>query len=156
MCRYSATAIPIVLDDTGNPQRALIDWCSSVLEFLRGHAHLIRKTIAEAEERPDAACAACEGPNSAAGSLVVYLERLRDEGVMDDDVDLETPVSMFMSALFGDALYRDVMPHAFPQPAEAAPAKYVETFMRAVGIRATALPARSRQRRVAGSRRRGR
>ena len=61
-----------------------------------------------------------------------------------------------MSAMFGDALYRDVMPHVFPQPVEAAPAKYVQTFMRAVGLRATPLPARSRQARVAGTRRRGR
>ena len=152
----TAMAIPIILDDTGNPQHALVEWCSTLLEFLRGHSHLIRKTIAEAEERPDAACAACEGPNSAGGSLVVYLERLRDEGLLDRDIDVATPVSMFMSALFGDALYRDVMPHAFPQPAEAAPAKYVQTFMRAVGIRATALPARSRPGRVAGTRRSGR
>jgi hypothetical protein len=127
-----------------------------VLEYLRGHAHLIRKTIAEAEERPDAACAACEGPNSAGHSLVLFVEHLREEGLADPDADVETAVSMFMSAMFGDALYRDVMPHVFPQPVEAAPVKYVKTLMRAVGLRATALPARSRPARVAGSRRRSR
>ncbi|HEU4994802.1 MAG TPA: helix-turn-helix domain-containing protein [Gemmatimonadaceae bacterium] len=150
----SATSIPVILDDGGDPERAMTDWCATLLEYLRTHAHIIRKTMAEAEERPDAACASCEGPNSAAESLMLYLERLRQNGLVDGDADTETAVSMLMSALFGDALYREIIPDAFPQPVEAAPAKYVQTFVRAVGLRATALPARSRQRRVAGTRRR--
>jgi hypothetical protein len=41
---------------------------------------------------------------------------------------------MFMSSMFGDAIGRDVLPpHAFPQPEEEAPAKYVSVFLRAVG-----------------------
>jgi hypothetical protein len=32
-----------------------------------------------------------------------------------------------------DAISRDVLPHAFPQPEEEAPAKYVGVFLRAVG-----------------------
>jgi AcrR family transcriptional regulator len=149
----SAAAAPMLSNDVGDPEAELTHWCANVLEYLRGHAHLIRKTIAEADERPQAACAACEGPNSAGASLALYVEHLRERGLADPDGDVGTAVSMFMSAMFGDALYRDVMPHVFPQPVEAAPAKYVETFLRAVGFRATALPARSRHARVAGSRR---
>jgi AcrR family transcriptional regulator len=151
----SATAVPIIVD-TGDPERAITEWCATVLDYLRGHAHLIRTTIAEAEERPDAACAACEGPNSAGASLVLYVERLREEGRTDADADVDVAVSMFMSALFGDALYRDVMPESFPQPVEEAAAKYARTFMRAVGLRAIPVPDRSRERKVAGSRRRTR
>jgi hypothetical protein len=40
---------------------------------------------------------------------------------------------MFMSSMFGDAISRDVLPHAFPQPEDDAPAKYVNVFLRAVG-----------------------
>jgi AcrR family transcriptional regulator len=151
--QVTATAAPLLSEDVGDPSRDLVEWCRKVLEYLRGHAHLVRKTIAEAEERPDAACAACEGPNSAGASLVLYIERLRDEGLADADVDVDTAVSMFMSAMYGDALYRDIMPDAFPQPAEKAPAKYVQTFLRAVGFRAASLPDRSRPARVAGTRR---
>jgi AcrR family transcriptional regulator len=154
--QVAANAAPLLSNDVSDPQTELTRWCATMLQYLRTTAHLIRKTIAEAEERPDAACAACEGPNSAAESLVVYVERLRDEGLADDDADVSTAISMFMSAMFGDALYRDVMPDAFPQPVEAAPAKYVHTFLRAVGHRAAAVPARSRQPRVAGTRRRSR
>ena len=155
MSHVSATAVPVIVDN-GDPERAITDWCATVLEYLRGHAHIIRKTIAEAEERPDAACAACEGSNSAGASLVLYVERLRDEGRADAEADIEVAVSMIMSAMFGDALYRDIMPEAFPQPVEEAAAKYARTFMRAAGLRTTSVPDRSRVRKVASSRRRTR
>jgi AcrR family transcriptional regulator len=152
--QVAASGIPLLaFDEDASPRVNLIGWCTRVLEHLRQHAHLIRKTIGEAEERPDAACAACERPNSAGASLVVYVERLREAELADDDADLHTGVSMLMSALFGDALYRDIMPSAFP-PLESAAEKYAETFMRAVGVRATPMPVRSRPSRVAGTRRR--
>jgi AcrR family transcriptional regulator len=154
--QVAATSAPLLSNDVSDPAGELTRWCATMLEYLRGHAHLVRKTIAEAEERPDAACAACEGPNSAGDSLVVYVEHLREEGLADPDADVNTAVSMFMSAMFGDALYRDIMPDVFPQPIDAAPAKYVQVFLRAVGLRATSLPDRSRHARVAGSRRRSR
>lgn len=154
--QVSATSAPMLDASLDDPQAALTEWCALMLSYLRGHSHLVRKTIAEAEERPDAACAACEGPNTAGATVTTYVERLRDAGLADGDADAETAVSMFMSALFGDALYRDVMPAAFPQPAQDAPAKYVRTFLRAVGARASSLPVRSRQARVAGTRRRSR
>jgi AcrR family transcriptional regulator len=154
--QVTGSTAPTLSTDLSDPQREITAWCAMTLDYLRGHAHLIRKTIAEAEERPEAACQACEGPNSAGASLVLYVERLREEGLADADADVDVAVSMFMSAMFGDALYRDIMPNAFPQPAEQAPAKYVHTFLRAVGLRASSLPDRSRPARVAGSRRRSR
>jgi AcrR family transcriptional regulator len=154
--QVSATAAPILTETVDDPEGVLTDWCAQMLAYLRGHSHLVRKTIAEAEERPDAACAACEGPNTAGASLGTYVDRLRDAGLADLDADVHTAVSMFMSAMFGDALYRDVMPNAFPQPVQDAPARYVHTFLRAVGVRASSLPVRSRPARVAGTRRRPR
>lgn len=154
--QVAAAAAPTIAADLSDPQGAITAWCATALEYIRGQAHLIRKTIAEAQERPDAACAVCEGSNSAGASLVLYVERLREEGLADPDADVEVAVSMFMSAMFGDALYREIMPQAFPQPVEQAPARYVQTFLRAVGLRASSLPVRSRPARVAGTRRRSR
>jgi len=162
--QVGASPVPILPRDAGDPHAELTRWCGTVLDYLRGHAHLVRKTIAEADERPQAACDACEGPNAASRSLVLYLEQLRDAGRIPDDADVDTSVSMFMSAMFGDALYRDIIPHAFPQPVEAAAERYVTTFLRAVGLRASNLPVRSRSGtratsaggRVAGARRRNR
>ncbi|MEX2178900.1 MAG: TetR family transcriptional regulator [Gemmatimonadaceae bacterium] len=151
-----SVAVPVLPADVSDPHAVLTRWCAVLLHYLRGHADLIRKTIAEADERPDAALAACEGPSAAAESLVLYVELLRDEGLADADLDVDTPISMFMSAMFGDALYRDIMPNAFPQPQGQAPSKYVQTFLRGVGLRALPLPARSRQTGGAGPRRGGR
>ncbi len=154
--QVSAHAAPILSDDISNPQETLSEWCASLIEYVREHAHMIRKTIAEAEERPDAACAACEGPSTAGVSLTLYVERLVESGAAEQDVDVHTAVSMFMSAIFGDALYRDVMPRSFPQPLQDAASKYVATFLHAVGYRAASLPVRSRPARVANARRRSR
>ena len=147
---------PTISGDLSDPAAEITVWCAQLLLHLRGHSHIIRKTIAEAEERPEAACAACEGSHSAGTSLAMYIERLREAGLAEPAADSQTAISMFMSAMFGDALYRDVMPEVFPQPEESAPAKYVQTFLRAVGFRAVSLPDRSRQVRVAGTRRRTR
>lgn len=156
LSQVAASPAPVLSDDISDPAGELTAWCALLLESLRVHAHVIRKTIAEAEERPDCAGAACEGPNFAGASLVRYLQRLRDAGITDPESDTHTAVSMFMSAMFGDALYRDIMPDAFPQPAAMAPTRYVHTFLRAVGLRASSLPVRSRPARVAGTRRRSR
>ena len=149
-------AAPLLSDDISDPQSTLTEWCASLIEYVREHAHMIRKTIAEAEERPDAACAACEGPSTAGVSLTLYVERLVESGAAEQGVDIHTAVSMFMSAIFGDALYRDVMPKSFPQPLQDAASRYVATFLRAVGYRAASLPVRSRPARVANARRRSR
>ncbi len=153
MISAEVPTLPVVV---GDPHVEMTAWCARVLEYLRGHADIVRKTIAEAEERPDAACAACEKPNEAGASLARYAVQLNDQGLADPDADIHTSVSMFMSAMYGDALYREIMPEAFPQPAKDAPAKYVHTFLRALGLRATPLPVRSRPARVAGARRRSR
>lgn len=152
--QVDATSVPLLSGDITDPEAELTRWCAAMLVHLRGHAHLVRKTIAEAEERPDAACAACAGPSSAGQSLALFLEQLREQGLADADADVPTAVSMFMSAMFGDALYRDIMPNAFPQPAEAAPSKYVRTFLRAAGVRASLLG--TPRQRAAGGRRRAR
>jgi AcrR family transcriptional regulator len=151
--RATGAAAPALPDDVDDPESAITAWCVATLHHLRGNGQVIRKTIAEAEERPEAACQACEGSNAAAESLAVYVERLREEGLADTDADVEVAISMLISTLFGDALYRDIIPNSFPQPAEEAPRRYVRTFLRAVGCRASALPDRSRPARVAASRR---
>ena len=45
-------AAPTLSADVGDPEGAMTAWCAATLEYLRNHAQVIRKTIAEAEERP--------------------------------------------------------------------------------------------------------
>jgi hypothetical protein len=86
------------------------------------------------EDRPAAAVLICEGPNCAGAILRGYAQRLQTTGVAADDADTSTAVAMLMSSMIGDAISRDVMPTAFPQPESEAPARYVRVFMRALGV----------------------
>jgi AcrR family transcriptional regulator len=125
--------LPTLPDVPGDPQAEITSWCASLLAHMRQWRSIIRKSFGELEERPEAAVVMCEGPSCAAASLTAYVARLQASGVADETADVATAVSMFMSSMFGDAISRDVLPDAFPQPVEDAPAKYVNVFLRAVG-----------------------
>jgi AcrR family transcriptional regulator len=125
--------LPTLPDSPVDPQAELTSWCAAVLAHMRQWRSIIRKSFGELEERPEAALVMCEGPNCAAAALSAYVARLQTLGRADETADIATSVSMFMSSMFGDAISRDVLPHAFPQPEEDAPAKYVNVFLRAVG-----------------------
>ena len=132
--------IPALPDNPVDPEREMTDWVASVLSHMRENRALIRTSFGEIEDRPDAAISMCEGPNCAGMILTDYLLRLQTTGVAADDGDIPTAVAMLMSSMFGDAISRDVMPGAFPQPPEEAPAKYVRICLRALGVK----PARLR------------
>jgi AcrR family transcriptional regulator len=126
--------LPELPDLPGDPQAEITTWCAALLAHMRQWRSIIRKSFGELEERPEAAVVMCEGPSCAAAALTAYVARLQVTGMADDSADVATAVSMFMSSMFGDAISRDVLPHAFPQPVEEAPAKYVNVFLRAVGV----------------------
>lgn len=127
--------IPLLPDDPVDPEHEMTDWVTGVLAHMRENRSLIRTSFGEMEERPEAAVSMCEGPNCAGMLLTDYLLRLQSLGLADPDGDIQTAVAMLMSSMFGDAVSRDLMPTAFPQPESEAPAKYVRVFMRALGVR---------------------
>ncbi len=133
--------IPELPDSPSDPQREMTDWCSAILRHMRENRSMLRTSFGELEERPEAAVSMCEGPNCAGMILTDYMLRLQSMGIADPDGDIPTAVAMLMSSMFGDAISRDVMPNAFPQPAEDAPARYVRVFLRAFGVR----PAKQRR-----------
>jgi AcrR family transcriptional regulator len=130
--------VPVLPDEPVHPEAEIVRWCSSVLAHMRENRSLLRKSIGELEERPDAAVSMCEGPNCAGMLLTDYILRLQATGQADADADIQTAVAMLMSSMYGDALMRDIVPNGFPQPEEAAVARYVRTILRALGVRVAA------------------
>jgi AcrR family transcriptional regulator len=130
----SQSPIPLLPDNPQDPERDLSEWVGTVLSHMRENRALIRTSFGEIEERPEAAISMCEGPNCAGMLLTDYVLRLQSLGLADPEGDIQTAVAMLMSSMFGDAISRDVMPNAFPQPAEEAPARYVRVFLRALGV----------------------
>jgi len=135
MMQTHATSVPMppLPDLPRDPNTEITVWCTALLAHMREWRSIIRKSFGELEERPEAAVVVCEGPHCAATALSAYVNRLQAAAMADETADVATAVSMFMSSMFGDAICRDVLPDAFPQPVEDAPAKYVNVFLRAVG-----------------------
>ena len=130
----AASPIPDLPDIPADPTHEMTEWCSAILHHLRENRSLIRTSFGEMEDRPAAAVLICEGPNCAGAMLSGYAQRLQAMGIAADDADTPTAVAMLMSSMIGDAISRDVMPTAFPQPESEAPARYVRVFMRALGV----------------------
>ena len=131
--------IPALPDNPENPEHEMTEWVDAVLSHMRENRALIRKSFGEIEDRPEAAISMCEGPNCAGMILTDYLMRLQSMGIAARAGDIPTAVAMLMSSMFGDAISRDVMPNAFPQPQEDAAASYVRIFLRALGVKAAGI-----------------
>lgn len=129
-----ATVVPDLPTAPVEPERELTAWCTVVLGYLTQHRSYLRKSMSEIEERPLAAEAACRGPHCASEVLAQYADALKATGLAHPKDETRTAISMLMSSLFGDAMCREVMPGAFPEPADEAPARYARTFLRAVGV----------------------
>jgi AcrR family transcriptional regulator len=134
----AASPIPDLPDIPLDAPREMTEWCAAILHHLRENRSLIRTSFGEIEDRPAAAVSMCEGPNCAGAILSGYAQRLQSMGIAASDADTSTAVAMLMSSMIGDAISRDVMPSAFPQPESEAPARYVRVFMRALGVEVNA------------------
>ena len=144
----SAVDLPAVPVD---PERELTAWAVGELADLREHRALIRRVISEMVERPEIVQATSQGAISAEQRLHDYVARLHDHGFLtgvgdaDEQQELDrTAVSMLMSALFADAMWRDAMPAACAPPVGRVPAVYVRTFLRALGADVGRAPAAAR------------
>jgi AcrR family transcriptional regulator len=127
-----------------DPERELGEWATAHLARLRGSRSFIRKTMGEVEERPEMACLVCEGAQGRARQLKAYMIRLGEHGFVQwassrrgRDEEAHAAGAMLMSALFNDALGRDMMPEMYPQPAARAAELYVKVFLRAIACDTT-------------------
>lgn len=140
----AAAVVPDLPDRPVNPERELTAWCRAVMDYLTRQRSFLRKSMSEMEERPLAAEAACTGPHYASQVLERYLDALKARKLAHPDGETATAVSMLMSSLFGDAMFREMMPSAFPAPATQAPARYARCFLRTVGASIPAAKKKSR------------
>jgi AcrR family transcriptional regulator len=144
----AAESRPATLPETpGNPERELIEWCTSWLEHLRSIRVLIRTCMGELEDRPAFAPDAAHGPAAAGEQLGKYLNRLRDKKLIGANVNQHAAIAMLLGACFADAMGRDIMPAMFPQPAEDAARQYTRLFLSALGFNVAARPVTTKSRR---------
>lgn len=116
-----------------DPHAELLAWSRAGYAHLRRHAAMIRTTLGELAEAPDAARCVAGPPVRVHTELLHYLHRLRERGMADTGWDPEAAANLLMGALFADAVARDAVPEKYPYPEAEAPARYVKMFLRAIG-----------------------
>jgi outer membrane protein TolC len=67
-----------------------------------------------------------------------YLARVERAGFTKRKGDVGAATTMLVSTLFEDAVAREIMPHAFPQPSASAPAAYARLCLQSLGFDASA------------------
>lgn len=133
-----------------DPMRELSEWCEGHLVAIREMRGMIRKTMADLEEHPEMGPHLCNGQTPHFNRLTSYATRLVERaaasggaspgegpargGEGPDSQDVLTACSMLFSAVFADAMSREVVPNIYPQPDREAAQRYVRVFLRALGV----------------------
>jgi outer membrane protein len=132
-----------------DPLGELTQWCAHKRRAISGMRSIIRKAMSEFEENPEMPRCITHGASATYASLREYLRRLGDAGFAAASADVPAAASMLISTVFHDAIARDMMPHAFPQPSSAAPAIYARMCLKSLGVEATGRTGRGRAHRRA-------
>jgi AcrR family transcriptional regulator len=130
-----------------DPEAELMAWSHAGYAHLRLHAAMIRTTLGELAEAPDAVQCVAGPPVRVHSELLQYLRRLRERGMADGEWDPDAAANLLMGALFADAITRDAFPEKYPYPEAEAPGRYVAMFLRAIG----AVPAPAARPEAAGA-----
>lgn len=117
-----------------DPWRELTDWCEGHARAMREMRGLIRQTMADLDEHPEMGPPLCNGQTPHFNQLVSYTNRLVAQYSTEGNADVLAACSMLFSALFGDAMGRDIVPTVYPQPEHEATARYVRVFLGALGV----------------------
>jgi len=123
-----------------DPETELTQWCATVMDHLRSRQSMIRKCMGEMEERPEMKSTTAATPIRVTGELCAYFVQLERHGFTDAEFDASAAAAMIMGALFHDAMGREMMPDAYPKPAEEAPRRYSRLLLRAIGARISSEP----------------
>jgi len=140
-------------DHPVDPDHELSAWCTAQLTHLRAARSMIRKAMGEIEEHPEMAPCMSEGTQGAFRELLDYVGRLDRVDASISQSEVQTAAAMLISALFADAMGREMMPALYPQPESQAAELYARLFLRAIGCDA---PRRSSPARAAHPRQRSR
>ncbi len=129
--------------DPVDPLAELTEWATDKRRAISGMRSIIRKAMSEFEENPAMPKCITQGASVTYTALREYLQRLQEAGFTDGKADTSTAASMLISTVFHDAIARDMMPNAFPQPSSAAPGMYAALCLKSLGFEAAAHKSRS-------------
>jgi AcrR family transcriptional regulator len=127
-----------------DPLTELTEWANAHYIHLGRMRAIIRQGMSDLEEHPEMA-AVCKGPEVAGRELHTYATALAEGNLIDRDADIVVASTMYVFALFADAMGRGVLRANFPQPASAAAEQYTRVYLKSLGFRGK-IPAPSTKR----------
>lgn len=116
-----------------DPATELTAWSNDQLARLREQRWMIRTCIGEIGERSTLSEDAADSLRAAITDLHEYLLRVREAGISCGGFDDRDAARTLFSALFSDAIGRDILPEAYP-PAQTAAQQYVAAALVLIGI----------------------
>ncbi len=127
-------------------ERELTAWATEHLALMREKRTVLRRTLAELDDLPEMREVISTTRKPHLDNLLDYCTLVRQPRTAAERDQLRTACTMLSSALFADALGRDVVPGAYPEPENDAARKYVRAFLGCLGVH-QARPAKPRVRR---------
>ncbi len=125
---------PVVLPEAPMRLRQEItEWAAAQHALISAKRGMIRSCLAEWEEHPDLAPKACRGGQLAAADLARYLGAARKRKLIGSRGSVEAATSLFVNAIFLDAMMRDVMPEASPESVADTIAAFADLILRGLG-----------------------
>lgn len=118
-------------EEPGDAEAELTEYCKGNLELMRRIRFMIRKTMAEIEERPEMAAFICEQKTPQFQELVAYASKLRRPANAREREEVKAACTSLMASMFADAVSRDIVPTIFP-PEDQAAQTYVRVFLRLI------------------------
>lgn len=125
-----------------DPAAELAAWSEDQLARLRDKRSMILTSMGEIDERPALSEGTAGSLRAAYTELREYLIRVRKAGMSCGDFDDHAAARTLFSALFSDAIGRDMLPEAYP-PAQTAAHHYTMMILLMIGLDANRLSAQS-------------
>lgn len=125
-----------------DPYAELVEWCHAQHDFLFERRSLIRTCMGALDEHPAMGHPAKSHPQVTASALADYFARVRRAGLTKQDYDPAAPAWLLLATVFGDAMWRGILPEMYGETAVEAIEEYVRLTLSSIGIAADS-PARS-------------
>lgn len=129
-------AVPLP-DRPSRPHHELTAWCAREISRLRGSRQFILQCLSEETAHPELVQTGALPMAQSAEELAAYVERMHRAKLIRYPQDRATATSMFLASMYTDAFARSTLPGVLPEPASGAPARYVDVFLRTLGVSAT-------------------
>jgi AcrR family transcriptional regulator len=117
-----------------DPFSELVGWARDQHGFLLERRSLIRTCMGVLDEHPTVGHPAKSHPQSTVAVLGDYFARVRKAGFTEQEFDPAAPAWLLLATVFGDAMWRGILPEMYGETAGDAIEEYVRLTLASIGV----------------------